>query len=143
MNLHVKIGASVLIVGLLAALGYKFSVAHRRVLRTQIDTTDARGTKGRIVIGVDNWVGYFPLCSDQLRKRMRVAGYVVRCEDDKADYAKRFNELKAGRLQFAVGTVDAYVSNGSATAFPGAIVAVIDESKGGDALVAWKDKAAQ
>ena len=63
--------------------------------RAQIDTTDARGTKGRIAIGVDNWVGYFPLCSDEMRKRMRTAGYVLQCEDDKADYPKRFANSSA------------------------------------------------
>lgn len=140
MNVHVKIGASLLVVGALAVAAYAF-VWPMIESRMQIATTDARGTKGRIVIGVDNWIGYFPLCSDELRKRMRVAGYVVRCEDDKADYAKRFSALKSGALNFAVATVDAYLANGGASGFPGAIVAVIDESKGGDALVAWKDKA--
>lgn len=140
MNIHAKIGAGLLILGALAAAAYKFAWPMVEA-RLQIDTTDARATKGRIVIGVDNWIGYFPLCSDELRKRMRGVGYVVRCEDDKADYPKRFASLKSGQLQFAVATVDAYLSNGAAAVFPGAIVAVIDESKGGDALVAWKDKA--
>lgn len=140
MNIHVRIATGLLVAGTLAALGYKFAWPLVED-RMQIDTTDARGTKGRIVIGVDNWIGYFPLCSDELRKRMRASGYVLHCEDDKADYAKRLADLKSGQLQFAVATVDAYLANGSATAFPGAIVAVIDESKGGDAMVAWKDKA--
>jgi outer membrane protein OmpA-like peptidoglycan-associated protein len=77
-----------------------------------------------------------------MKKRMRTRGYVLVCEDDKADYAKRMAALRAGRLQFAVATVDAYLLNGPEAGFPGAIVAVIDESKGGDAIVAWKDKAA-
>lgn len=140
MNIHVRIAVGLLLAGLLAALGYQF-VWPEVESRLQIETTDARGTKGRIVIGVDNWIGYFPLCSDELRKRMRAKAYVLRCEDDKADYAKRLADLKSGQVQFAVATVDAYLANGAATAFPGAIVAVIDESKGGDALVAWKDKA--
>lgn len=140
MNVHVKIGAGLLVVGALAVAAYAF-VWPIVESRMQIATTDARGTKGRIVIGVDNWIGYFPLCSDELRKRMRAAGFVVRCEDDKADYAKRFAALKSGEINFAAATVDAYLVNGAASGFPGAIVAVIDESKGGDALVAWKDKA--
>ncbi len=140
VNIHVRIGAGLLLAGVLAVLAYKF-LWPLVESRMQIDTTDARGTKGRIVIGVDNWIGYFPLCSGELRKRMRANGYVLRCEDDKADYAKRLAALKSGDLQFAVATVDAYIANGAAAAFPGAIVAVIDESKGGDALVAWKDKA--
>jgi outer membrane protein OmpA-like peptidoglycan-associated protein/ABC-type nitrate/sulfonate/bicarbonate transport system substrate-binding protein len=139
MNIHVKIAAALLLLGVLAAAGYKY-LWPRFEARAQIDTSDARGTKGRIAVGVDNWIGYFPLCSDEMRKRMRTAGYVLVCVDDKADYAKRFAALKANELQLAVATVDAYLLNGPATGFPGAIVAVIDESKGGDAIVAWKDK---
>ena len=43
-------------------------------------------------------------------------------------------------LEFAVATVDSYILNGSPLNYPGTIVAVIDESKGGDAIVAWKDR---
>ena len=70
------------------------------------------------MIGVDNWIGYFPLCSDEMRKRMRTAGYVLHCEDDKADYPKRLRTLKSNELQFAVATVDAYLLNGPAAGFP-------------------------
>lgn len=145
MNVHAKIAAGLIVAGAVAALGYKFLwpvIVPLIEARMQIDTTDARGTKGRIVIGTDNWIGYFPLCSDAMKKRMRSNGYVLVCEDDKADYAKRMAALRAGHLQFAVATVDAYLLNGPDAGFPGAIVAVIDESKGGDAIVAWKDKAA-
>ncbi|HEU0200323.1 MAG TPA: OmpA family protein [Burkholderiaceae bacterium] len=141
MSVHVKIAAGLIVVGALAAAGYKFLWPLVET-RLQIDTTDARDAKGRIVIGTDNWVGYFPLCSDGMKKRMRSHGYVLECEDDKADYVKRMAELRAGRLQFAVATVDAFLLNGLGAGFPGAIVAVIDESKGGDAIVAWKEKAA-
>lgn len=141
MNIHAKIAAALIALGIVAAAGYHY-LWPRFEAQLQIDTTDARGTKGRINIGVDNWVGYFPLCSVEMRKRMRAAGYVMSCEDDNADYPARFAGLKSGRLQFAVGTVDAYLLNGQASGFPGAIVAVIDESSGGDAIVAWKDKVA-
>ena len=141
MNVHVKIAVSLIVIGALGAASYRY-LGPMLETRMQIDTSDARGAKGRIVIGTDNWVGYFPLCSDEMRKRMRGRGYVLVCEDDKADYAKRMAALRAGRLQFAVATVDAYLLNGPEAGFPGAIVAVIDESKGGDAIVAWKDKAA-
>jgi outer membrane protein OmpA-like peptidoglycan-associated protein/ABC-type nitrate/sulfonate/bicarbonate transport system substrate-binding protein len=110
--------------------------------RSQRATSDARDTKGKLAIGVDNWIGYFPLCSSALQKRLRAAGYVLVCEDDKADYPARMQRLKDGALQFAVATVDAYLLNGAPKGFPGTIVAVIDESKGGDAILAWKDRVA-
>ena len=77
MNIHVKIAAALVVVGIVIAAGFKFLWPLFEA-RAQIDTTDARGTKGRIAIGVDNWIGYFPLCSDEMRKRMRTAGYVLR-----------------------------------------------------------------
>jgi outer membrane protein OmpA-like peptidoglycan-associated protein/ABC-type nitrate/sulfonate/bicarbonate transport system substrate-binding protein len=141
VNVHVKIAAGLIVLGLIAAAGYKYAWP-RFEERRQIDTSDARGAKGRIVIGIDNWIGYFPLCSDEMKKRIRRAGYVLQCEDDKADYPARFSALRGGQLQFAVATIDAYLLNGPGAGFPGAIVAVIDESKGGDAIVGWRDRVA-
>src|SRR5436190_5725452 len=113
-------------------------------IQAQIDreSSDARNIKSTLVVGVDNWIGYYPLCSGELRKRMRAKGYGLQCDDDKADYPARMQRLKAGEIQFAVATVDSYLLNGPDKGFPGTIVAVIDESKGGDAIVAWKDTVA-
>src|SRR6185436_19727382 len=141
MNVHARFALVVVVLGAIAigAAKYFWPMWQERMQR---DTSDAKDTKGRIVIGVDNWIGYFPLCSGEMKKRMRAAGYVVVCEDDKADYALRMQKLREDKLQFAVATVDAYLLNGAPKGFPGTIVAVIDESKGGDAIVAWKDKIA-
>jgi outer membrane protein OmpA-like peptidoglycan-associated protein/ABC-type nitrate/sulfonate/bicarbonate transport system substrate-binding protein len=141
MNVHAKFALVVVVLGALVigAAKYFWPMWQEQMQR---DTSDAKDTKGRIVIGVDNWIGYFPLCSGEMKKRMRAAGYVVVCEDDKADYALRMQKLREDKLQFAVATVDAYLLNGAPKGFPGTIVAVIDESKGGDAIVAWKDKVA-
>lgn len=103
------------------------------------NTSDAASTKGKIRIGMDNWAGYFPLCSPKMKKAMRASEWQLVCEDDQADYRSRFNKLRSGELDFAVGTVDAYLLNAADILFPGVIVMVIDESKGGDAIVAYKD----
>lgn len=139
MNTHVKIAAFAILVGAAAALAYSFGWPLLQE-RNQLRSSDARDVKGRIAIGSDSWVGYFPLCSDEMARRMRAQGYVLKCVDDKADYAKRMAALRTGDLQFAVATVDAFVLAGRQQGYPGAIVAVIDESKGGDAIVAWKDR---
>lgn len=130
-----------LVVGVLVIAGYKFGwpIVQERLDR---QSSDARDTKAKLLVGVDNWIGYFPLCSGELRKRMRSRGYLVQCDDDKADYPARMQRLKAGELQFAVATVDSYLLNGAGKGFPATIIAVIDESKGGDAIVAWKDSVA-
>ena len=141
MNIHAKSAMVILSLGIAGLLLFKYGwpVVQERL---QLETSDARDTKAKMVIGVDNWIGYFILCSAELRKRLRAGGYLLQCQDDKADYAARMQRLKDGELQLAVATVDAYVLNGAPKAFPGTIVAVIDESKGGDAIVAWKDRVA-
>lgn len=141
MNAHAKAAIVLIAIGLLAIAGYKFGWPFVQE-RLDRQSSDARDTKAKLLVGVDNWIGYFPLCSGELRKRMRARGYLLQCDDDKADYATRMQRLKSGELQFAVATVDSYILNGAAKGFPATIIAVIDESKGGDAIVARKDSVA-
>ncbi|WP_027670984.1 phosphate ABC transporter substrate-binding/OmpA family protein [Rheinheimera baltica] len=103
-------------------------------------SSDASGAKDRIRIAVDSWVGYYPLCSAELKKRLRELGYVLECVDDGADYPGRMKQLQQGNIDFAVATVDSYIVAGAAVRYPGVIVSVIDESKGGDAIIARKTR---
>ncbi len=139
MNAHVKTGLILVVLGAItfAVLAYVLPIFQDRSDR---QASDARGTKGTITIGVDNFIGYFPLCSPDLKKRMRQSGYLIECVDDSADYAGRFAALEREDLDLAVATVDSYVLNGASQSYPGVILAVIDESKGGDAIVAWSDR---
>ena len=135
MNKHTKIFLAIILLGALSILGIKF-LQPGWIERQLKNTSDAINTKGTIHIGVDNWIGYFPLCSPKMEDKLRKLGYLLRCEDDQADYASRFQKLKDGDLQFAVATIDSYLLNGAKYNYPGTITAVIDESKGGDAIVA-------
>lgn len=137
---HIKIVGILLAAGIIGIMGFKFLWPMVEEFQ-QRDTSDARTTKGKITIGYDNWIGYFPLCSNEMRKRMRQTGYNLICEDDHADYDGRMKKLSKGKLQFAVATVDSYLLNAEPYRFPGTIVAVIDESKGGDAIVANEELA--
>jgi outer membrane protein OmpA-like peptidoglycan-associated protein/ABC-type nitrate/sulfonate/bicarbonate transport system substrate-binding protein len=141
MSPHLK---AVLVILILGSLGI---VAARFVLplledRLQRDTSDAAAVRGTLRIGMDNWVGYFPLCSPEMARRMRQEGYAMVCEDDQANYPERFKRLARRDLQLAVATVDSYLLNAAKLDFPGTIVAVLDESKGGDAIVAQRDRLA-
>jgi len=139
MSFHVRLALVLLLLGSIVIVGVKtFLPAWEE--QQGINLSDARDTKGKIVIGVDNWVGYFPLCSPEMKRRMHEQGYLLDCRDDNADYARRMDDLADGRIDLAVATVDSYVLNGARKNYPGAIVAVLDESKGGDALVAWADR---
>ena len=139
MNTHVKTFIIILVLGVVGILGVKFLLPVWQEQEHKA-TSDAVATKGSIAVGVDNWIGYFPLCSDDMSRAMRHTGYVYSCEEDAADYRERFRRVKAGELQFAVATVDSYLLAGKEFGYPATIVAVIDESKGGDAIVAHSSK---
>jgi len=140
MASHTKIAIFLVLCGIIGITTYKFAAPYLEAEKLESTSDAATGTKGKIVIGVDNWIGYFPLCSSEMRKRMRQSGYVVECKDDQADYPARMKSLKKGKINFAVATVDSYLLNGHSVNYPGTIVGIIDESKGGDAIVAWADK---
>lgn len=118
---------------------YLFTYLDERDQRT---TSDAVQTKGRITIAMDSWIGYYPLCSRKMKDEMHRDGWLLECVDDQADYPGRMSALSDGTYEFAVATVDSYLLNGKAHNYPGAIVAVLDESKGGDAIVARQDRVA-
>ncbi|MDC0662921.1 phosphate ABC transporter substrate-binding/OmpA family protein [Marinobacter sp. SS21] len=139
MNTHTRIATALLIFGLISLGGYKTYLAWSEESR-QLQATDARNTKGMITVARDSWVGYFPLCSPEMTNRLRRQGYLLECVDDQANYEERFRKLARGDYSFVVATVDSYLQNGAAHNFPGPIVTVIDESKGGDAIVARADK---
>jgi len=139
MNRHVKIVILILIVGsiIIAAAKFLLPVWQDHAQKT---SSDARATKGTIKLAMDNWVGYQPLCSNQMKSGLRQAGYILECINDQANYPERMKQLRKKKYDFAVATVDSYLLNGASENFPGVITAVIDESFGGDAIVAWKDQ---
>lgn len=130
------IGAILLLLLGLVALGIAYVVAPLLKSQQQMATSDAARSKGAITIGVDSFAGYFPLCSPVMRQFMLADGYKLDCIDDSADYVGRFAKLAQKQLDFAVATVDSYVLAGRAVNYPGVVVAVLDESKGSDAIVA-------
>ncbi|MCK5516068.1 MAG: hypothetical protein KAI39_04265, partial [Desulfobulbaceae bacterium] len=138
MNKHLITFISILILGLALIVGWKYT---KPILqeRLQKGSSDASSTLATLRIGTDNWIGYFPLCSPGMERNLRQAGYQLQCEDDQADYVSRFNKLAKGKLEFAVATVDSYLLNGRKVNYPGTIITVLDESKGGDAIVAKRD----
>src|SRR3989344_1860676 len=97
---HFKIALVVLVFVLIAAAAFRFGepLWKEHVVRS---TSDAKDIQGKIKIAVDSWIGYFPLCSLELRERMKREGWQLQCEDDKADYAKRMKRLAAGEIDFA------------------------------------------
>ncbi len=130
-----------LLIGALLLVGGKYLRAYLSD-RNQRVTSDAVHTKGKIRVATDSWIGYFPLCSSEMKSEMHRAGWLLECVDDKGDYQARMAGLAEGKYELVVATVDSYLLNGKSYDYPGAIIAVLDESKGGDAIVARRDKVA-
>ncbi len=134
-----RILGSIILVAVIGGGIYLFFQQRAAVKDITFSTSDARGLKGEISIALDSWIGYYYFKSPVFGTMMRDEGYRIKVVDDKADYPERMKMLKDGEVDFAVCTVDAYILNGKDVKYPGAIVCVIDQSKGGDAIVAWKD----
>jgi len=141
MQRHAKAALVLVVLGLFSITGWRILEPFLKA-STQANITDASSLKSTLTIAVDGWVGYFPLCSPEMKKRLRRDGYGLQCVDDSANYRERFRKLDNNEYDFAVATVDSYVLNGEQFHYPGAIIAVIDESKGGDAIVARRSMVA-
>jgi len=105
--------------------------------KQQQETSDAKDLKGKIALAIDDWIGYFPISSSRMKKAMRSEGYLLDISNDGGDYPARVKKLRDGALDFAVVTVDSYILNAAPVDFPATIVTILDESKGGDAMVAY------
>jgi outer membrane protein OmpA-like peptidoglycan-associated protein len=139
MSRHLKIFTALLFLGVAVILALWLLMPYWTESK-QRATSDAATTRGVLRIGVDNWIGYFPLCSPEMRRNLRSHGYTLQCIDDAANYPARVEKLARGELDFAVATVDSWLLNGVKQDYPGVIVSVIDESKGGDAIIARGDR---
>ena len=102
-----------------------------------IEATDSSKIKHTVNIGVDNWAGYTILCSKEARRiALEEDGTLIKCHDDKADYPSRMAKLKSGELQMAAAEITGYILAGKDINYGATIQFVIDESQGGDAIVA-------
>jgi len=126
----------------IVACGYRFVVAP--IFRNKlIAETGSDGTKtvykNQINFGIDSFSGYAIFRSSQFKTELQSQDISINFVDDKAVYADRFKALQDGSLQMAVFTVDSnIVASINAQDMAASIVLVIDETKGADAVVAYK-----
>lgn len=107
------------------------------------ELVDKTGSASRyqqeITIAADSFSGYSVLRSPLMKKELKAQGIKLIIEDDNADYLARMKALRDGRIQMAVFTVDSFLTAGAALGtFPATIIMVIDETKGADAIVAYR-----
>jgi outer membrane protein OmpA-like peptidoglycan-associated protein len=104
-------------------------------------TSGSSNYRHTIHLGLDGFTGYAVLRSDALKKQLRSRGIKLELVDDSADYGKRMNSLATGDIQLAAFPIDALLkSSDAAGKLPATIVAIIDETVGADALVAYRER---
>ena len=122
-----------------AAAAYRFLIHPRTQSRLEDRTGSARRFKQEPTLALDSFSGYCLLRSDGYHEALNRQGIRLRLDDDGADYAGRLAALRNGDIDLAVFTIDSLLKAGAeAGELPGTIVLVIDETKGADAIVAYK-----
>ena len=133
--------SALLVLATLAMVGWGLSRPWRDARRTAdlfARTSDARQYKRTVTIWGDDWLGYLVLRSPRFAHALAEHDIGVRWEME-PDFEKRFAGLRDGRCDFVAATLDSYLANGDATGWPGAVTWVIDESFGGDAVLAGEN----
>ncbi len=120
------------------AVAYRFLIHPEQAHRLNSVTGSSSPYRQEISVGVDSFSGYALLRSDSFREDLKARGIRVRIVDDLGDVASRLESLRTGRLQMAGLTLDALLSLGAKAGFPAAIVLILDEPRGADAVVAKK-----
>jgi outer membrane protein OmpA-like peptidoglycan-associated protein/ABC-type nitrate/sulfonate/bicarbonate transport system substrate-binding protein len=120
---------------LLLGVGYKILVRKK----VQEGSINPELYKEEIKIAVDSFSGYCLFRSEALKQDLKARQIKLTPVDDKADYKVRLDKLRAGEVQLAVFTIDALLTTGAKLGdFPGTIILIVDETKGGDAIVAYQ-----
>ncbi len=105
----------------------------RPVARTAINTP--------VKLGLDGFSGYALLRSSELAGQLRSASIKLEPVDDGANYVERMNALADGRLQMAAFPIDALITAAAnRKVLPATMIAIIDETRGADALLAYRER---
>lgn len=103
-------------------------------------SSDAGNIRKTIRILGDDWLGYLVLRTPEFQRALAENG--IRAKFDmEPDFNRRLAALNDGSAQFAVLTLDSYLTSGAANGWPAATIFVIDESFGGDAIVGSRELA--
>ena len=96
----------------------------------------------QLTLALDSFSGYAVLRSPEFRDYLAKQRIQIDLEDDGANYRQRLERLRAGDVQMAAFTIGALVKvSAELNELPATIVAIIDETRGADAMVADKSVA--
>ncbi len=94
-----------------------------------------------ISIGLDSFSGYAVFRTTEFQNQLANRGIKLKLVEDAPDYTARAAALEKGTLQFALFPVDALLKTFSKLEYPPAtIIAIIDETRGADAMLAYKKR---
>lgn len=133
-----KVFVAACILLLLGMIGWKVSEPWREAKKEEnqlLNTSDAKGIEHRITICGDEWLGYLIFRSPRFRSEMEKRAIAVNFKNE-PDFQARFEMLDSGDCDLVCATIDSFLLNGESTNYPGVIVFGIDESYGGDAVIA-------
>ena len=106
--------------------------------RLEGTSSDSR-YKHQVRLALDSFSGYAILRSQAFRNELSKKEIKLELVDDGADYGARIRALASGEVQMAAFTVDALVKASAELAeSPATIVALVDETRGADAMVAYQ-----
>jgi outer membrane protein OmpA-like peptidoglycan-associated protein len=92
-----------------------------------------------IAVGLDSFSGYAIFRSEAFQAQLAERGTRVRLVDDNANYAARAEALEKGTLQMALFPADALIKvSAKQNSLPSTIIAIIDETRGADAMIAYR-----
>lgn len=119
-------------------------VAEKKRQEDIVSSTSAeKRNRTELTVGIDSFSGYAVFRSPEFHRLMEAKGFDVKLVDDAANYPQRADSLEKGTLQFALFPADALLktfSKFNSSYMPATIVAIIDETRGADAMLAYKNK---
>ena len=126
------------IVGAMAA-AYRILIYNPNREEVFETTGSSSNYKHNVGVALDSFSGYAILRSPYLKKELASKKIRLNFVDDGADYPARLESLSSGKTPVAVFTIDALLKTCEQSgSLPGTIVAIIDETRGADAIVAYE-----
>lgn len=121
------------------AVAYRYVLHPRLQGRLQDQTGSDSRYRQEVRLALDSFSGYCLLRSEALGDRLGRQGIRWSVVDDGADIPSRVAGLRDGDLDMAVFTIDSWIAAGAREdEFPGSIVLILDETRGADAIVAYR-----
>ncbi len=127
-----------MLLGTIVVLGIYFGTSWLDGIK-RTKSSDSQGASHTVKWAGDSYAGYAFIKSTEMRKRLARKGIVLDFTDDGAAYADRLKKLNDGDYDFIVLPISSYMEHGFKYKYPGVITCAISESRGADAILAFRD----